>query len=81
MMGRLYIEKGGMWEEVSEEELRERLTGPTSVQLEAKLYETSVDMERKIAYLASQLQQVGAKCDTLAKRLEEALNIDVSDLI
>ena len=81
MMGRLYIEKGGMWEEVSEEELRERLTGPTSVQLEVKLYEMSVDMECKIAYLASQLQQVGAKCDTLAKRLEEALNIDVSDLI
>lgn len=45
------------------------------------MYETSLDMERKIAYLASQLQQVGAKCDTLAKRLEEALNIDVSDLI
>lgn len=60
MMGRLYIEKGGMWEELSEEELRERLTGPTSVQLEAKLYETSLDMEHKIAYLASQLQQVGA---------------------
>ena len=49
-----------MWEELSEEELRERLTGPTSVQLEAKLYETSLDMEHKIAYLASQLQQVGA---------------------
>ena len=81
MTGRLYVEKGGMWEEMSEEELRERLTGPTSVQLEAKLYETSVDMERNITYLASQLQQVGAKCDTLAKRLEEALNIDVSDLI
>ena len=60
MKGRLYIEKGGMWEELSEEELRERLTGPTSVQLEAKLYETSLDMEHKIAYLASQLQQVGA---------------------
>lgn len=43
MTGRLYVEKGGMWEEVSEEELRERLTGPTSAQLEAKLYETSVD--------------------------------------
>ena len=81
MTGRLYVEKGGMWEEVSEEELRERLPGPTSAQLEAKLYETSVDMERKIAYLACQPQQVGAKCDTLAKRLEEALNIDVSDLI
>ena len=81
MMGRLYIEKGGVWEELSEAELRERLIGPTSVQLEAKLYETSLDMEHKIAYLASQLQQVGAKCDTLAKRLEEALNIDVSDLI
>lgn len=60
MTGRLYVEKGGMWEEVSEEELRERLTGPTSAQLEAKLYETSLDMEHKIAYLASQLQQVGA---------------------
>lgn len=36
MMGRLYIEKGGVWEELSEAELRERLIGPTSVQLEGK---------------------------------------------
>ena len=80
--GRLYLGRGdGEWEVLSHDFQERMMTGPTTIQLEERQMATEQALEYQVGFLEDRLQQVGAKCDTMAKRLEEALDIDVSDLI